>query len=94
MGFYDRWLLPQVIELTMRQKNFAPFRERTAGTKSVIDRRAAPAHRAGAAIFRLCSWAGGYNLQRAAPARLRGSEVCDRREASLASRPRMRPDSR
>lgn len=31
MGFYSRWILPQVIELTMRQKNFAPFRERTAG---------------------------------------------------------------
>ncbi len=31
MGFYNRWILPQVIELTMRQKNFAPFRERTAG---------------------------------------------------------------
>ena len=31
MGFYSRWILPQVIELTMRQRNFAPFRERTAG---------------------------------------------------------------
>jgi ubiquinone/menaquinone biosynthesis C-methylase UbiE len=31
MGFYSRWILPQVIELMMRQKNFAPFRERTAG---------------------------------------------------------------
>jgi ubiquinone/menaquinone biosynthesis C-methylase UbiE len=31
MGFYNRWILPQVIELTMRQKNFGPFRERTAG---------------------------------------------------------------
>jgi ubiquinone/menaquinone biosynthesis C-methylase UbiE len=31
MGFYNRWILQQVIELTMRQKNFAPFRERTAG---------------------------------------------------------------
>ena len=31
MGFYNRWILPQVIELTMRQKNFSPFRERTAG---------------------------------------------------------------
>jgi len=31
MGFYSRWILPQVIELTMRQKNFIPFRERTAG---------------------------------------------------------------
>jgi ubiquinone/menaquinone biosynthesis C-methylase UbiE len=31
MGFYNRWILPQVIELAMRQKNFAPFRERTAG---------------------------------------------------------------
>jgi hypothetical protein len=26
MGFYSRWILPQVIELAMRQ-----FRERTAG---------------------------------------------------------------
>ena len=31
MGFYNRWILPQVIELSMRQKDFAPFRERTAG---------------------------------------------------------------
>jgi len=31
MGFYGRWILPQVIELTMRQKNFAPFQEHTAG---------------------------------------------------------------
>jgi ubiquinone/menaquinone biosynthesis C-methylase UbiE len=31
MGFYSRWILPQVIELAMRQKNFLPFRERTAG---------------------------------------------------------------
>jgi ubiquinone/menaquinone biosynthesis C-methylase UbiE len=31
MGLYNRWILPQVIELTMRQKNFVPFRERTAG---------------------------------------------------------------
>jgi ubiquinone/menaquinone biosynthesis C-methylase UbiE len=31
MGFYNRWILPQVIEFAMRQKNFAPFRERTAG---------------------------------------------------------------
>ncbi len=31
MSFYNRWILPQVIELSMRQKNFAPFRERTAG---------------------------------------------------------------
>jgi len=30
-GLYNRWILPQVIELTMRQKNFEPFRERTAG---------------------------------------------------------------
>ena len=22
MGFYSRWILPQVIELAMRQKNF------------------------------------------------------------------------
>ena len=31
MGFYNRWILPQVIEVAMRQKNFAPFRQRTAG---------------------------------------------------------------
>jgi ubiquinone/menaquinone biosynthesis C-methylase UbiE len=31
MSFYNRFILPQVIELTMRQKNFAPFRERVAG---------------------------------------------------------------
>ena len=31
MGFYGRWILPQVIQLTMRQKNFAPFQEHTAG---------------------------------------------------------------
>jgi ubiquinone/menaquinone biosynthesis C-methylase UbiE len=31
MGFYNRWILPQVIELAMRQKTFAPFRQRTAG---------------------------------------------------------------
>ena len=31
MGFYSRWILPQVIELTMRQENIIPFRERTAG---------------------------------------------------------------
>lgn len=31
MGFYSRRILPQVIELAMRQKNFIPFRERTAG---------------------------------------------------------------
>ncbi len=31
MGSYSRWILPQVIELAMRQKNFIPFRQRTAG---------------------------------------------------------------
>ena len=31
MGLYDRFILPQVIELAMRQKNFAPFRERVVG---------------------------------------------------------------
>jgi ubiquinone/menaquinone biosynthesis C-methylase UbiE len=31
MGFYNRWILPHVIEVAMRQKNFVPFRERTAG---------------------------------------------------------------
>jgi hypothetical protein len=37
-GFFSRWILPQVIELTMLQKNFAPFRERTAGAKASLDR--------------------------------------------------------
>jgi len=31
MGFYNRFILPHVIELAMRQKNFAPFRERVVG---------------------------------------------------------------
>ncbi|MGB9379173.1 class I SAM-dependent methyltransferase [Candidatus Binatus sp.] len=31
MGFYNRYILPHVIEFAMRQKNFAPFRARTAG---------------------------------------------------------------
>jgi protein-L-isoaspartate O-methyltransferase len=31
MGLYDRFILPHVIELAMRQKNFAPFRERVVG---------------------------------------------------------------
>jgi ubiquinone/menaquinone biosynthesis C-methylase UbiE len=31
MGLYNRFILPQVIELAMRQKNFAPFRERVVG---------------------------------------------------------------
>lgn len=31
MGFYNRFILPQVIELAMRQKAFAPFRERVVG---------------------------------------------------------------
>ena len=31
MGFYNRYILPHVIELAMRQKNFEPFRGRTAG---------------------------------------------------------------
>jgi hypothetical protein len=31
MGFYNRFILPQVIELAMRQKTFAPFRERVVG---------------------------------------------------------------
>jgi ubiquinone/menaquinone biosynthesis C-methylase UbiE len=31
MGIYSRFILPQVIELAMRQKNFAPFRERVVG---------------------------------------------------------------
>ena len=31
MGFYNRWILPQLLDVAMRQKNFVPFRERTAG---------------------------------------------------------------
>ncbi len=31
MGFYNRFILPQVLELAMRQENFVPFRQRTAG---------------------------------------------------------------
>jgi ubiquinone/menaquinone biosynthesis C-methylase UbiE len=31
MGIYNRFILPRVIELAMRQKNFAPFRERVVG---------------------------------------------------------------
>ena len=31
MGFYNRYILPHVIEFAMRQKNFEPFRARTAG---------------------------------------------------------------
>ncbi|MGB0062411.1 class I SAM-dependent methyltransferase [Candidatus Binatus sp.] len=31
MGFYNRYILPHVIEFAMRQKNFEPFRGRTAG---------------------------------------------------------------
>ncbi len=31
MGLYNRFILPQVIELAMRQKTFAPFRERVVG---------------------------------------------------------------
>jgi len=31
MGFYNRYILPLVIELLMRQKNFTPIRERVAG---------------------------------------------------------------
>lgn len=31
MGLYDRFILPHVIELAMRQKTFTPFRERVAG---------------------------------------------------------------
>lgn len=31
MGFYNRFILPHVIELAMRQKTFAPFRERVVG---------------------------------------------------------------
>ena len=32
MGFYNRFILPRVTELAMRQKNFAPLRERAAGS--------------------------------------------------------------
>jgi ubiquinone/menaquinone biosynthesis C-methylase UbiE len=31
MGLYSRWILPHVIEMAMRQKDFVPFRNRTAG---------------------------------------------------------------
>jgi len=31
MGIYNRFILQHVIELAMRQKNFAPFRERVVG---------------------------------------------------------------
>src|SRR5260370_24691845 len=31
MGIYNRFILPQVIEVAMRQRNFAPFRERVVG---------------------------------------------------------------
>jgi hypothetical protein len=31
MGFYNRFILPQVIELALRPKYFWPFRERAAG---------------------------------------------------------------
>jgi ubiquinone/menaquinone biosynthesis C-methylase UbiE len=31
MGFYERFILPTVIELVMRREAFAPFRERAAG---------------------------------------------------------------
>ena len=31
MGFYNRFILPHVIELAMRLKTFAPFRERVVG---------------------------------------------------------------
>jgi ubiquinone/menaquinone biosynthesis C-methylase UbiE len=31
MGVYNRFVLPHVIELAMRQKTFAPFRERVVG---------------------------------------------------------------
>src|SRR5712692_8559777 len=34
MGFYNRLILPRLIELAMRQKNLAPFRERAAGAAS------------------------------------------------------------
>jgi ubiquinone/menaquinone biosynthesis C-methylase UbiE len=34
MGFYNRWVLPHVIEMAMRQKNFEPFRKRVAGAAS------------------------------------------------------------
>jgi ubiquinone/menaquinone biosynthesis C-methylase UbiE len=31
MGIYNRFVLPRLIDWAMRQKNFAPFRERVAG---------------------------------------------------------------
>jgi ubiquinone/menaquinone biosynthesis C-methylase UbiE len=34
MGFYNRFILPHVIELAMRQQSFAPFRERVVGRRA------------------------------------------------------------
>jgi ubiquinone/menaquinone biosynthesis C-methylase UbiE len=32
MGFYAEWILPSLIDLSMRNKRLRPYRERTAGT--------------------------------------------------------------
>jgi hypothetical protein len=34
MGFYNRFILPHVIGLAMRQQSFAPFRERVVGRRA------------------------------------------------------------
>ena len=31
MGFYAEWILPPLIDLSMRNKRLRPYRERTAG---------------------------------------------------------------
>ena len=31
MGFYAEWILPSLIDLSMRNKRLRPYRERTAG---------------------------------------------------------------
>jgi ubiquinone/menaquinone biosynthesis C-methylase UbiE len=37
MGIYNRFILPGVIELAMRQKSFAQFRKRAAGAERVLE---------------------------------------------------------
>jgi hypothetical protein len=31
MGFYEKWILPALIELSMRNKRLRPYRQRVAG---------------------------------------------------------------
>ena len=31
MGFYEEWILPPLIDLSMRNKRLRPYRERVAG---------------------------------------------------------------